>query len=236
MSNKIAFSPSEGQITKLPEEPSMIDPDDVGFATYAKGDKTRSAPPVDALLLDIDAYANQKGVVIVRLLFGILSGKSYDGIDVTGRTIVGDKNLSENAAQYSSGDLTIMGLIDPSDPKADETLVARISEKEKLLCNKVYRVSVEESIFETKNGPKLQRRVGSITQPAAKLSPAEMLAKLKASNFNAAVAKAKAGNKPGEKLPTSPPPANQRPATGDPFAVSAPGFVADPGAGDLGSL
>lgn len=239
MSNKIAFSPAEGQITKLPEEPSMIDPDDVGFATYAKGDKTRSAPPVDALLLDIDAYANQKGVVIVRLLFGILSGKSYDGIDVTGRTIVGDKNLSENAAQYSSGDLTIMGLIDPNDPKADETLVERVCEpieKEKLLCNKVYRVSVEESIFETKNGAKLQRRVGSITQPAAKLSKAEMLAKLKSSNFLGAVAKAKAGNKPSEKLPTSPPPANQRPATGDPFAVPAPGFVADPGAGDLGSL
>jgi hypothetical protein len=237
--SKINFTPAENQITKLPEEPTMLDTNDVGFATYAKGDKSRSGDPVDAVLLDIDAYANQKGVVNVRLLFGILSGKSYDGIDVTGRTIAGDKNLSENAAQYSSGDLTIMGLIDPNDPKADETLVERVcepTEKEKLLCNKVYRVSVEESLFETKNGAKLQRRVGSVTQPAAKLSKAEMLAKLKSSNFLGAIAKAKAGNKPGEKLPTSPPPANQRPAAGDPFAVSAPGFVADPGAGDLGSL
>ena len=77
--------------------------------------------------------------------------------------------------------------------------------------------------------------VSSVTQPAAKLTKTDLLAKLKGS-LGAAIAKAKAGNKPGEKLPTSPPPANQRPANGDPFAVPAPGFVADPGAGDLGSL
>ena len=233
--SKITFTPAEGQITKLPEEPTMLDTNDVGFATYAKGNKSRSGDPVDAVLLDIGAFANSKGVVVVRLLFGIVSGKSYDGIDVTGRTIAGDKNLSEAAAQYAINDLAIMGLVNTTDVDPEVGLVNKIcdaTEKEKLLCTKMFRVSVEESKFKEQ----LQRRVSSITQPAAKLSKAEMLAKLKSSNFLGAVAKAKAGNKPSEKLPTSPPPANQRPAAGDPFAVPAPGFVADPGAGDLGSL
>ena len=110
MTQKIAFTPADGQITKLPEEPTMLDTNDVGFATYAKGDKSRSGDPVDAVLLDIDAFGNGKGVVVVRLLFGIVSGKSYDGIDVAGRTIAGDKNLSEAAAQYAINDLAIMGL------------------------------------------------------------------------------------------------------------------------------
>lgn len=235
MSNKIAFSPAEGQITKLPDEPTMLDTNDVGFATYVKGDKTRSGDPVDAVLLDIGAFENGKGVVVVRLLFGIVSGKSYDGIDVTGRTIAGDKNLSEAAAQYAANDLTIMGLISPVSASPEEELVNKVCdpvEKEKLLLTKIYRVSVEESTFKEQ----IQRRVSSITQPAAKLSKGDMLAKLKASNFSASIAKSKAGSKPAEKLPSSPPPANQRPAAGDPFAVSAPGFVADPGAGDLGSL
>jgi hypothetical protein len=233
--SKITFTPAEGQLTKLPEEPTMLDTNDVGFATYAKGDKSRSGDPVDAVLLDIGAFENGKGVVVVRLLFGIVSGKSYDGIDVAGRTIAGDKNLSENAAQYAVNDLTIMGLISPTSPNPEEELVNKVCdpvEKEKLLLTKMFRVSVEESTFKEQ----LQRRVSSITQPAAKLTKGDMLAKLKASNFGASIAKAKAGNKPSEKLPTTPPPANQRPAAGDPFAVPAPGFVADPGAGDLGSL
>ena len=232
--SKITFTPAEGQITKLPEEPTMLDTNDVGFATYTKGDKSRSGDPVDAVLLDIGAFENGKGVVVVRLLFGIISGKSYDGIDVAGRTIAGDKNLSEAAAQYAINDLAIMGLVNTTDVDPEVGLVNKIcnaAEKEKLLCTKMFRVSVEESTFKEQ----LQRRVSSITQPAAKLSKADMLTKLKG-NLSAAIAKAKAGNKPGEKLPTSPPPANQRPAAGDPFAAPAPGFVADPGAGDLGSL
>ena len=234
MTQKIAFTPADGQITKLPEEPTMLDTNDVGFATYAKGDKSRSGDPVDAVLLDIDAFGNGKGVVVVRLLFGIVSGKSYDGIDVAGRTIAGDKNLSEAAAQYAINDLAIMGLVNTTDVDPEIGLVNKLcdaAEKEKLLCTKMFRVSVEESTFKEQ----LQRRVSSITQPAAKLSKTDLLSKLKG-NLGSAIAKAKAGNKPGEKLPTSPPPANQRPAAGDPFAVSAPGFVADPGAGDLGSL
>ena len=233
--SKIAFTPADGQITKLPEEPTMLDTNDVGFATYVKGDKTKSGDPVDAVLLDIGAFENGKGVVVVRLLFGIVSGKGYDGTDVAGRVIAGDKNLSEAAAQYAVNDLTIMGLISPTSPNPEEELVNKVcdaAEKEKLLLTKVYRVSVEESEFKGQT----QRRVSSITQPAAKLSKTDMLAKLKASNFGAAIAKSKAGGKPAEKLPTSPPPANQRPAAGDPFATPAPGHTVDPGAGDLGEL
>lgn len=233
MSNKINFVPrNTEQLLRLPDEPSIVNVNDVGFATYVKNDKTKSGDPVDAVLLDASIFENRSGVPVLRLLFGIVSGKGYDGVDVAGLTFAGDKTLSDAAAPYAVNDLIVMGLVDPTEADPLPGFAAKLfdeAEKVKIICNKMYRVSVEEGEFKGN----VQRKLSSISQPAVKMDKAGVLAKLKGT-LATALAKSKAGNKSEPKVGTSPPPANQRPAAGDPFAIGAPSV--DPGAGDLGTL
>lgn len=237
--SQINFTPRNAeQILKLPEEPTAINVSDVGFATYAKDAngnviKSSSGDPVDAVLLDASIFENQKGVPVLRLLFGVVSGKSYDGNDVTGLTFAGDKTLSDAALAYTINDLVVMGLVNPTDADPLPGFAEKLfndAEKAKILCAKMYRVSVEESTFKGN----VQRKLSYIAQPAVKLDKAGVMAKLKGS-LATALANSKAGKKSEPKVGTSPPPANQRPAAGDPFAIGAPAAV-DPGAGDLGEL
>lgn len=206
---------AEGASLKLTE---AHNPDDNCFITQVKGDKTRTAPPVDAVLVDHAVVTNSKGNDSLRCLFVVLKGKDLSGADVTGKNIVTDMALSPDAKPYTWANMRFMGFrfddVDaafeaftknPSDPKLAEQAVAaetaflsRMNDSTTSgVGAKLLNVKVQEETFTPNNGgtPIVSRRVplGGITQPAAKVATDDLMKRLGGSGLLAGLAASKAG-------------------------------------------
>ena len=197
MSNPITLPTlAEGASLKLTD---AHNPRDNSFITQIKGDKTKTAPPVDAVLVDHAVVSNDKGNDSLRLLFVVLKGKDLSGVDVTGKNIVTDMALSPSAKDYTYVNMRLMGFnFDDVDAFADAvaknptdpTLPARGAAIEKAfrirmndssvsgVGQKLLNVKVQEETFTPNNGgtPITSRVVplGGITQPAARVATEEL--------------------------------------------------------------
>lgn len=176
---------------------------------------TKKGRPVDAVCVDHAIIETGKGTAAVRLLFVVVEGQSDSDQDVKGRNIVTDKYISANAAPYTFADMRLMGwnVRDGAEIEALEA-VANGDIKASGLGNKVVRIDIKSDSF---NGQPVNR-VAGISQPPQKLSGGDV--KSKFASLAEAVKKSKDGRPsagpnagtagsagPGNRNPTSPPPA-----------------------------
>lgn len=206
---------AEGASLKLTE---AHNPRDNAFITQIKGDKTKTVPPVDAVLVDHAVVTNDKGNDSLRCLFVVLKGKDLSGNDVTGKNIVTDMALSPDAKPYTWANMRFMGFrfddVDaafdaftknPSDPKlaeqavaAETAFLARMNDSTVSgVGAKLLNVKVQEETFTPNNGgtPITSRVVplSGITQPAAKVATDDLMKRLGGSGLLASLAASKAG-------------------------------------------
>lgn len=174
---------------------------------------TKKGRPVDAVCVDHAIIVLGKGTAAVRLLFVVVEGQSDNDQDVKGRNIVTDKYISANAAPYTFADMRLMGwnVKDGAEIEALEA-VANGDMSKSGLGNKVVRIDIKSDSF---NGQPVNR-VAGVSQPPQKLSGGDV--KSKFAGLADAVKKSKDGRPsaspnagaagaPGNRNPTSPPPA-----------------------------
>jgi hypothetical protein len=212
---------AEGASTKLTE---MHNPMDVGFATQVKNDKTRTKPPIDAVLVDHGMVDNSKGNPSLRCLFIVLKGVDIDGKDLTGRDCVADLSFSGDGADYTAANLRLMGFdfqdVDAAAQTSDANVKAaaeaaflsRLNDPTKSggVGKKVINLKFEQDEFKGT----LYRRLalGGISQPMARLDAAAT--KVKLGGIFGKLAASKDGppkrdnnGAAAPRNPTSPPPA-----------------------------
>lgn len=206
---------AEGASLRLNE---THNPRDNCFITQVKGDKTKTAPPVDAVLVDHAVVTNDKGNDSLRCLFVVLKGKDLSGNDVTGKNIVTDMGLTPAAKDYTYANMRFMGFnfddVDafadavaknPSDPTlaerglaVEKAFLSRMNDASTSgVGQKLLNVKVQEETFTPNNGgtPIVSRVVplGGITQPAAKVATEDLMKRLGGSGFLASLVASKAG-------------------------------------------
>lgn len=196
---KIALPPlAEGASLKLNDSHN---PNDVGFATRVKGDKTKQKPPLDAVCVDHAVITDKNDVAKLRCLFVVVKGESYDGKDLTGRNGCTDLSFGGDAVDYTLANLRLMGFdfgdVDaaatalaknPGDAKlqaaataAEDAFNARLNDPSKSggVGVKLLNLVFEEDEFPKGSGTLMRRlALGGITQPMAKLSTDETKKKL----------------------------------------------------------
>ena len=199
MSNPITLPTlAEGASLKLTE---THNPGDVGFATSVKGDKTKTKPPVDAVVVDHGMISDKNDAPKLRVLAIVLKGTGVDGKDLTGRDCVFDMGFDGDQADYTLASLRLMGFnfadVDaanellkrnPNDPKAqaaavaaEEAFMARLNDPSQSggCGTKVINLKFEESEFPVGSGTMYRRlALGGITQPMSKLDTAAAKTKL----------------------------------------------------------
>lgn len=199
----------------------LVDPkpqDDADFIT-GKG------KPVDVVITDHAIMEGGKGTMSVRLQLVVVSGTDGDSVDVTGRSAVTDKWLTQNAMLNTLADLRLYGLKVPEGKTDDEILektLALIDSGDPAksgLGAKVLRMTTKTDSFNNVD----RIVVGDLSQPPQKVSAAAVKAKfgagLAAALKKSAEGREKFGAKGGTggnaagggrdaaKNPTSPPPA-----------------------------
>ena len=216
---------AEGASTKLTE---THNPMDVGFATQVKTDKTRTKPPVDAVLVDHAVVDNSKGNSSLRCLFIVLKGQDIDGKDLTGRDCTADLSLSGDGTDYTAANLRLMGFdfqdVDAAAQTTDASVQAaaesaflgRLNDPSKSggVGKKIINLKFEQDEFK---GTVYRRlALGGISQPMTRLDAAATKAKLGGIFKKLAASKdgppkrefdGKSGGGAQPRNPTSPPPA-----------------------------
>lgn len=217
---------AEGASLKLTD---AHNPMDVGFATQVKGDKTKTKPPVDAVLVDHAVVENSKGNAALRCLFIVLKGQDFEGKDLAGRDCTADLSFSGEGADYTAANLRLMGFdfadVDAAAKTGDQSkmdaaeaaFLARLNDPAKSGgCGvKLINLKFEQDEFPKGSGTIYRRlTLGGISQPMAKLDAAATKTKL-SGLFKTLVAskdgppKREGDKASGPRNPTSPPPAVQ---------------------------
>jgi hypothetical protein len=168
-------------------------PMDVGFATQVKGDKTKTKPAVDAVLVDHGVVENSKGNAALRCLFIVLKGVDVEGKDLTGRDAAVDLSFSGDGADYTAANLRLMGFdfsdIDAAAKSGDKKVIdaaeaaflARLNDPAKSggCMKKIVNLKFEQDEFPKGSGTIYRRlTLGGISQPMAKLDTAATASKL----------------------------------------------------------
>lgn len=237
MSNPITLPTlAEGASLKLSE---THNPNDVGFATVVKGDKSKNKPPVDAVVVDHGMISDKNDAPKLRVLAIVVKGTGVDGKDLVGRDCVFDMGFDANQADYTLASLRLMGFnfrdVDaanemlkrnPSDPKAqaacaaaEEAFMARLNDpmQSEGCGTKVINLKFEESEFPVGSGNIYRRlALGGITQPMSKLDTTAtkaklggIFSKLAASKDGPPKRENNGGAAPAPRNGSSPPPAVQ---------------------------
>ncbi len=202
-------------------------PMDVGFATQVKGDKTKTKPAVDAVLVDHGVVENSKGNAALRCLFIVLKGVDVEGKDLAGRDAAVDLSFSGDGADYTAANLRLMGFdfsdIDAAAKSGDKKVIdaaeaaflARLNDPAKSggCMKKIVNLKFEQDTF--KDVVYRRLALGGISQPMAKLDTAATASKL-GGIFKTLVASKDGppkrdndGKGSGPRNPTSAPPAVQ---------------------------
>lgn len=87
-----------------------LDPNKNTFITQVKGDKTKTAAPVEALLVDHALVESDRGGTAFRCLFVVTKGKDLAGNDVAGHNVVADLAMTPDSRDFTAATMRLMGL------------------------------------------------------------------------------------------------------------------------------